>query len=64
MSETLKLTQELIACPSVTPEDAGCQDILIKRLQQLDFTIDPLNFGNVKNLCARRGTKCPLFVFA
>lgn len=64
MSKTLKLAQELMACPSVTPEDAGCQDILIKRLQQLGFTIEPLNFGKVKNFWARRGTQSPLFVFA
>lgn len=64
MSETLKLAQELMACASVTPEDAGCQDILIKRLQQMGFTIETLPFGKVKNFWARRGTQSPLFVFA
>jgi succinyl-diaminopimelate desuccinylase len=55
---------DLIARPSVTPDDAGCQAILTKRLQQLGFSIEQLPFEDVSNLWARRGTDGPLFCFA
>jgi succinyl-diaminopimelate desuccinylase len=61
---TLLLAQDLIARRSVTPEDAGCQELLIRRLQPLDFKIERLQYGQVTNLWARRGTAAPLFVFA
>ena len=37
LSPTLKLAMDLISRPSVTPEDAGCQDLMIDRLKKLDF---------------------------
>jgi succinyl-diaminopimelate desuccinylase len=64
MSPTLQLTQQLIACRSITPDDAGCQNILAARLQAMGFTIESIPFGVVHNLWARRGTAAPLFVFA
>ncbi len=64
MSATLALAMELIARPSLTPQDAGCQTLLGARLQALGFTLQPLRFGEVDNLWARRGTAAPLFVFA
>ena len=64
MSDTLALAKELIARRSVTPEDSGCQTILAQRLQTLGFQIEPLRFGDVDNLWARRGSGGPLFVFA
>ena len=64
MTKILKLTQELIACASVTPTDAGCQAILIQRLEELGFKITPLPFGLVKNFWARLGDSKPLMVFA
>jgi succinyl-diaminopimelate desuccinylase len=64
MSDTLALAKELIARPSVTPEDAGCQTILAQRLRTLGFQIEHLRFGDVDNLWARRGSDAPLFVFA
>ena len=64
MSDTLALAKELIARPSVTPEDAGCQSIMTQRLQALGFQIEHLRFGDVDNLWARRGSDAPLFVFA
>ncbi len=64
MSDTLKLTRELIACPSVTPKDEGCQEILIKRLTAIGFEIHKLRFGDVDNFWARRGTGSPLLAFA
>ena len=59
----LKLAQQLIQCPSVTPHDAGCQAILIARLKALGFTITPLPFGNISNFWATHGdlTHPPLF---
>ncbi|WP_018718321.1 succinyl-diaminopimelate desuccinylase [Arhodomonas aquaeolei] len=64
MSETLELTCELIRRASVTPEDAGCQDLLVERLDPLGFACERLVFGEVTNLWARRGNAAPLFVFA
>ncbi len=63
-SPTLSLAQALIARPSVTPCDAGCQDLLLERLQPLGFRGERLRFGEVDNLWARRGEQGPLFVFA
>ncbi len=64
MSATLELATELIRCPSITPEDAGCQALLCKRLAALGFEIEPLPFGEVTNCWARRGDARPLFCFA
>jgi len=64
MSATLELAQTLIARPSVTPDDAGCQTLLAERLDRAGFGIEHLRFGDVDNLWARRGTATPLFVFA
>lgn len=63
MSETLKLTEALIRRASVTPEDAGCQDLLADRLSPLDFKAERLNFNDTQNIWLKRGTKKPLFVF-
>jgi succinyl-diaminopimelate desuccinylase len=62
MSKVLELTQQLIACPSVTPDDAGCQGILIDRLQAVGFEITPLPFADTTNLWARHGKNAPLLV--
>ncbi len=64
MSDTLELAKALIARPSVTPDDAGCQELLIQRLEALGFAIERLPFGEVINLWARRGTEGPLLAFA
>ncbi len=64
MSETLQLAQALIARRSLTPDDAGCQDILVERLEKLGFKIERMRFGNVDNLWARHGTSSPVIVFA
>ncbi len=63
MSETLALTQELIRCRSVTPNDAGCMDLIAARLEPLGFKTEWFNFGETKNSWLRRGTNPPLFVF-
>lgn len=62
--KTLELAKQLIARPSVTPVDAGCQDLMIERLKPLGFEIHRLRFGEVDNFWARRGTAKPLVAFA
>lgn len=63
-SAVLSLAKELIGRPSVTPEDAGCQELMIKRLEALGFKIERMVFEDTTNLWARRGTEAPLFAFA
>lgn len=64
MSATLDLAMELMARPSVTPEDAGCQRLLAERLSALGFQAESMRFGEVDNLWLRRGTTSPVFCFA
>lgn len=64
MSDTLVLTQQLIALPSVTPADHGCQRLIAERLAPLGFKAEYLNFEEVENLWLRRGTEGPVFCFA
>lgn len=59
----INLAQQLIACQSVTPNDAGCQEILIDRLKKMQFKIEQFPFGDVKNFWAQHGTNGPLLVF-
>ena len=54
----------LIRRPSVTPDDAGCQALIAEQLEAIGFRVQPLRFGDVDNLWARRGGQGPLFVFA
>ena len=61
---TLALVRQLIACTSVTPDDAGCMPLIGERLQPLGFTLEYINRNGVTNLWARRGNSAPLFVFA
>jgi succinyl-diaminopimelate desuccinylase len=62
--KTLELAKDLISRRSNTPDDAGCQELLISRLEPLGFKIERMRFGEVDNFYARRGTACPLLVFA
>jgi len=64
MSETLELAKSLISKASVTPDDKGCQSIMIERLKKIGFEIHPLKFGEVDNFWATRGNGGPLFAFA
>lgn len=63
-SPVLALTKDLISRQSVTPEDAGCQDVMIERLQALGFEIERMVFEDTTNFWARRGSEAPLFAFA
>ena len=64
MSKTLDLAVDLIRRESVTPEDAGCQAVMVERLQALGFTAEAMPFGDVQNFWARRGDTQPLLCFA
>ena len=63
-SPTQELTRSLIARSSVTPEDAGCLELITARLAPLGFVCERIDGGGVSNLWARRGTARPLVVFA
>jgi len=62
--KTLELAIDLINRRSVTPEDAGCQDVMIARLEALGFEIHRLRFDDVDNFWAQRGSAKPLLAFA
>ena len=64
MTDAVELTRALIACPSVTPADAGCQTLMTERLAAIGFRIETLQFGSVTNLWARRGDAGPVLCFA
>jgi succinyl-diaminopimelate desuccinylase len=64
MREALALAKELIARRSVTPEDGGCQEIIAERLVRAGFRCEPMRFGEVANLWARRGSARPVVCFA
>ncbi len=61
---SIELLAELVRRPSVTPDDAGCQELLAERLEVLGFACEQMNFGEVTNLWARRGHSGPVFCFA
>ncbi|QJC31650.1 succinyl-diaminopimelate desuccinylase [Enterobacteriaceae endosymbiont of Donacia tomentosa] len=52
LEQIIKLTKKLIRCPSISPNDEGCQDILINFLKKLDFKIDTFNIKDTKNFWA------------
>lgn len=64
MSNTLELAKSFISKPSITPDDLGCQAIMIDRLKKIGFEILPLKFGDVDNFWAVHGDSGPLFAFA
>lgn len=64
MNKTLQLAEQLIAIESVTPFDAGCQQLMKDRLAPLGFNCETIQSGQVTNLWAKRGTAQPLMVFA
>ena len=63
-SETLQLTLDLIRKRSVTPEDAGCQELMISRLERIGFNIERLRFDDVDNFWAVHGDDGPILCFA
>ena len=63
-NKTLTLAIDLLSRQSNTPLDAGCQELMISRLEPLGFKIERMRFDDVDNFYARRGTAAPLLVFA
>ena len=63
MTETLELLKDLIRRESVTPVDAGCQDLLAARLTPLGFKEERLDFADTQNIWLRRGEEKPLLTF-
>ncbi|MDU0111822.1 succinyl-diaminopimelate desuccinylase [Psychrosphaera aquimarina] len=64
LSETVELAKALISKESVTPEDAGCQQLMASRLEKLGFNIESLFYVDTLNMWARKGTQDPVFCFA
>ena len=64
MSDTLKLTTELINRKTLTPDDNGCQKLIAERLNKNGFSAEHLRFDDVDNLWVTHGNSGPLFVFA
>ena len=62
MSDVLQLTCDLISRASITPEDAGCQQLIADRLQRAGFKVESLRFGEVDNLWATHGEGDPTLV--
>ncbi|MBW7983511.1 succinyl-diaminopimelate desuccinylase [Enterobacillus tribolii] len=60
----LELTQQLIRCRSISPDDAGCQDILIERLHRAGFTVEEINIGDTRNFWATYGGNGQTLAFA
>jgi len=63
-SPTLQLACQLIEKASVTPEDVGCQALMITRLEAIGFSVEHLRFGDVDNFWAIRGESGPILAFA
>jgi succinyl-diaminopimelate desuccinylase len=64
MTPTLALACNLIGRASVTPDDAGCLDVIGGRLAPLGFTLERIDSNGVANLWARRGQGSPLLCLA
>ena len=63
-NDTFELAVELLKRHSLTPDDAGCHDLIASRLQKLGFHIERHHHNGVDNLWARRGHTAPLVCFA
>ena len=63
-SATLALTKQLISRSSVTPDDQGCQQLMIERLEAIGFVVENLRFDDVDNFWAVRGESGPILCFA
>nr|UKE83283.1 succinyl-diaminopimelate desuccinylase [Pectobacterium sp. PL152] len=52
----IELAQQLIKRPSLSPNDEGCQALMIERLTAMGFTVEAMDFGDTQNFWAWRGT--------
>ncbi|KOP51399.1 succinyl-diaminopimelate desuccinylase [Pseudomonas coronafaciens pv. porri] len=65
LSPTLELACDLIRRPSVTPVDAGCQELMMARLANVGFALEQMRIENVDNFWASHGRKDgPVLCFA
>ncbi len=64
MNSTLDFAMELIARPSVTPDDKGCQQLMTDKLAAAGFMIENLRYGDVDNFWATHGSGRPVLCFA
>lgn len=64
MSRVTELAKALISKPSITPDDAGCQELMADILSAQGFNIESMVFHDTTNMWARKGTSGPLFCFA
>ncbi|WP_299725908.1 succinyl-diaminopimelate desuccinylase [uncultured Endozoicomonas sp.] len=64
LSKTLELAIDLMSRASVTPDDKGCQELMISRLEPLGFKVERLRFGEVDNIWLRKGDTAPVLAFA
>ena len=63
-SPTIDLACQLMACQSVTPNDAGCQALMINRLESAGFTVTQLRYDDVDNFWAVHGSEGDILAFA
>ena len=63
MTDVLALTRELIAKQSVTPDDAGCMDLISDRLAKAGCRVQRLDYGQVQNLYVTHGQGSPVLLF-
>jgi len=63
-NDTFELAVELLKRKSLTPDDAGCHDLIASRLEKLGFHIERHRHNGVDNLWARKGTTAPVVCFA
>lgn len=63
-SPTLALAIELLSRPSITPDDQGCQALMMQRLSKMGFNNEPMKFAEVDNFYSRRGSQAPVICFA
>ena len=59
-AETLDLARRLVACRSITPDDAGCLELVASRLTAAGFSCERIDRGGVRNLLARHGRTAPI----
>lgn len=64
LSATAELAMALIEIPSVTPDDKGCNQLMMDRLAAMGFKIESMRFGEVNNFWARYGNAGPILCFA
>lgn len=62
MNNTLDLAKSLISQASITPDDKGCQSIMIERLKKIGFEVHSLKFADVDNFWATRGSSAPFLL--